>query len=155
MHTFHWYKHQPPLLSWNDIVALDRASPLTFEPHSISHPNLMTLPDHEAEREIAGSKEVLEARLGRPTSVFCYPVGLFTAREHALVAGAGYRYAVSCESGVNLPRTDPFALRRTQILGHDSLLDFRAKIDGAHDAPLLLRDLYRRWRYGFKLSEPE
>jgi hypothetical protein len=40
------------------------------------------------------------------------------------------------------------ALRRNQIDPRDSLLDFRAKVGGGHDAPLPLRSVYRRRRYG-------
>ena len=38
--TFSWYARQPPLLGWDDIVALDAGSPLSFEAHTVTHPNL-------------------------------------------------------------------------------------------------------------------
>ena len=66
-----------------------------------THPNLLTLEDHVARHEIAGSKEELERRLGRAVEAFSYPSGLFGERDRRLVAGAGYRIAVSCEPGVN------------------------------------------------------
>ena len=47
-------------------------------------------------------------------------------------------------------RLHPLALRRRQIDARDSLLDFRAKIEGGHDKPLPLRALYRRRRYGME-----
>ena len=61
---------------------------------------------------------------------------------------SGFNIAVSCEPGVNEAATDRFALRRRQIDGRDSLLDFKAKVGGGHDSPLPLRDLYRRSRFG-------
>ena len=79
---------------------------------------------------------------------FCYPAGLFGARERALVDEAGFRTAVSCEPGVNTRATDPLALHRIQVDARDSLLDFRAKLLGGHDAPLPVRAAWRRRRYG-------
>jgi hypothetical protein len=65
-----------------------------------------------------------------------------------MVAEAGFRIAVSCEPGVNGPQTDRLALRRRQIDGRDSFLDFRAKLNGGHDSPPPLRAAYRRYRFG-------
>ena len=87
-------------------------------------------------------------------TVFSYPAGLFGERERRLVVEAGYRFAVSCEPGVNLPATDRFALRRRQIDARDRLLDFKAKVGGGHDSPLPLRGAYRRLRYGEGRGRP-
>jgi peptidoglycan/xylan/chitin deacetylase (PgdA/CDA1 family) len=144
---FSWYKREhPPLLGWSDIVALDKGSPLLFEAHSVTHPRLPALSDDEARAEIVGSRTALEARLGRRVRAFCYPSGLFGHRDRDLVAAAGYETAVSCEPGINGPRTDRFALKRIQIFPHDRLLDFRAKVAGAHDTPLFVRGVYRKMR---------
>jgi peptidoglycan/xylan/chitin deacetylase (PgdA/CDA1 family) len=144
---FSWYDRQPPVLSWDEIGGHD-GKQLVFEPHTITHPNLLAVDDATAANEIAGSKRALEERLGRRVSVFCYPAGLFGEREKRLVREAGYEAATSCEPGVNTAATDPFALRRIQVDRRDSLLDFRAKVGGAHDRALPLRGLYRRRTYG-------
>ncbi len=146
--TFAWYRHQPPLLTWETIARLDGEGTLLFEAHTISHPNLLALTDEEARREIFDSKAELERHLGRPVRAFCYPAGLFGERERRLVAEAGFAAAVSCEPGANAAGTDRLALRRRQIDRRDALLDFRAKIGGGHDAPPALRAAYRRRRYG-------
>ena len=146
--SFPWYSDQPSLLNWEEIVELDQAGTLRFEAHSVTHPNLLLLTDDESRREIAQSKDDLEARLGRPVEAFCYPAGLFGERELRFVADAGYRLAVSCEPGVNVRGADTLALRRRQIDPRDRRLDFRAKVAGGHDTPLPLRGLYRRVRYG-------
>ena len=146
--AFSWYERQPPLLDWTEIVALDRDSPLSFEAHTVTHPNLTALEQEAARREIVDSKLALEARLGRAVDGFCYPAGLYGERERRLVAEAGYAAAVSCEPGVNLPATDRFALHRRQIDARDGLVDFRAKVGGGHDTPLPMRRAYRRLRYG-------
>jgi peptidoglycan/xylan/chitin deacetylase (PgdA/CDA1 family) len=146
--SFAWYAQQPEVLGWDDVAALDREGTLRFEAHTVSHPNLLALDDAHARAEIADGRVELEARLGRPVSAFAYPAGLYGERERRLVAAAGYRAAVSCEPGVNLPDTDRLALRRRQIDARDGLVDFRAKVGGGHDTPLPLRGTYRRLRYG-------
>jgi len=146
--AFPWYSQQPPLLGWDEIVQLDRAGSLSFEAHSVTHPNLLLLSDDVSRQEIEQSKIELEARLGRQVDAFCYPAGLFGERERACVAAAGFRLAVTCEPGVNVPGADPLTLRRRQIDPRDGRLDFRAKVAGGHDTPLPLRGLYRRLRYG-------
>jgi peptidoglycan/xylan/chitin deacetylase (PgdA/CDA1 family) len=145
--SFAWYREQPPLMTWDDIVELDRDGTFRFEAHSLTHPNLPSLDAAAAKEEIAGSKRELENHLGRVVRAFCYPSGLFGEREQKLVAEAGFRIAVSCEPGVNTRSTDRFALRRHQVDARDSLLDFRAKLGGGHDSSPPLRGLYRRLRY--------
>lgn len=145
---FDWYERPPALLSWADVVRLDGASPLRFEAHSVTHPNLLTLTSPDARHEIAGSKHILEQRLGRSAEAFSYPAGLFGPRDRSLVEEAGYSLAVSCEPGFNGAAADRFALHRNQVDARDSLLDFRAKVGGGHDSPLPLRALYRRFRFG-------
>jgi peptidoglycan/xylan/chitin deacetylase (PgdA/CDA1 family) len=150
---FPWYSKQPPMMSWEEIGQLDEAGTLRFEAHTVTHPNLLLLADEDARREIAQSKVDLEAWLRRPVEAFCYPAGLFGARERELVAEAGFRVAVTCEPGVNVPGTDLLSLRRRQIDPRDRRLDFRAKAGGGHDTPLPLRGLYRRLRYGERRAD--
>ena len=150
--SFPWYSQQPALFDWEEIIELDQMGTLRFEAHSVSHPNLLLLTTAESRHEIADSKLDLEDRLGRTVEAFCYPAGLFGERERRFVAETGYRLAVSCEPGVNVPGTDRFSLRRRQIDPRDRQLDFRAKTGGGHDTPLPLRGLYRRVRYGERSS---
>jgi peptidoglycan/xylan/chitin deacetylase (PgdA/CDA1 family) len=145
--SFSWYEHQPPLLGWDEIAALDREGTLSFEAHSLTHPNLPRLGEEDARREITDSRRELGERLGRVPTVFCYPAGLFSQRERRLVEEAGFTAAVSCEPGVNTVHTDRFALHRIQIDRRDRLVEFRAKLLGGYDSPLPLRGLYRRLRY--------
>ena len=144
---FSWYAEQPAVLGWDEIVALDRGSPLRFEAHTVTHPNLTAVGDSEARREIVDGKAALEARLGRPVAAFCYPAGLYGARERALVADAGFRVATTCEPGANHPGSDALALRRTAVDRSDRLVDFRAKVRGGHDRPSALRAAYRTVRF--------
>jgi peptidoglycan/xylan/chitin deacetylase (PgdA/CDA1 family) len=143
-----WYERPPPLLRWHEIAELDRLGTLRFEAHSVTHRNLTRLNHEEARHEIVDSKHALERQLGREVEAFSYPGGVLGERERTLVEEAGYRFAVSCEPGINRPGCNRFALSRTQIDARDGLLDFRAKLGGGHDSGLPGRTLYRRARYG-------
>jgi len=145
--SFTWYREQPALLTWEDILELDRDGTFRFEAHTLTHPNLPALDTNGAREEIAGSKAELENRLGRVVRALSYPSGLFGTREQRIAAEAGFEVAVSCEPGANDRRTNRFALRRRQVDARDSLLDFRAKLGGGHDSSPPLRALYRRLRY--------
>jgi peptidoglycan/xylan/chitin deacetylase (PgdA/CDA1 family) len=144
-----WYRHgQPPLLRWPEIANLDSAGSLRFEAHSVTHRNLVALSDDDVRFELTESKRVLESHIGRDVVAFSYPGGVMTERERAFAREAGYRFAFSCEPGLNLVATDRLALRRHQIDRRDAMLDFRAKIGGGHDTALPGRRLYRRLHYG-------
>lgn len=144
---FAWYENQPQLMLWSAIAELD-GGVFEFDPHTITHPNLLTLEEPDVKREIRGSKEELELHLGRATRTLCYPAGLFTAREEQIAAASGFLAAVSCEPGANVRGTNRFALHRIQVDARDSVLDVMAKAAGAHDSPLPFRGSWRRVRYG-------
>jgi peptidoglycan/xylan/chitin deacetylase (PgdA/CDA1 family) len=152
--SFSWYAEQPPVLGWEEIERLDREGTLLFEAHSLTHPNLVALDDDTCRAEIAGSKQVLEEHLGRPVLAFCYPAGAYGERERRFVAEAGFTVATSVEPGLNLPGVDPLELRRTAVESRDALIDFKARLGGAHDSPPPLRAWYRRRRYSAGTGSP-
>ena len=144
---------QPPVLGWEDVVALDREGTLRFEAHTVSHPSLRRgrrRGRRRGDRRVAARAR--EAGSGRRVSAFAYPPGSTASASAGSSAQAGYTAAVSCEPGVNRPGGDPFALRRRQIDSRDRLVDFKAKVGGGHDSPLPLRATYRRLRYGMPES---
>jgi peptidoglycan/xylan/chitin deacetylase (PgdA/CDA1 family) len=145
---FRWYDSPPAVLAPDEISDLDSRSPLRFEAHTLTHPNLLTLDPVDAAREIRGSRDELAGWLGREVRGFCYPAGLFSELHRRLVEQAGYGWAVTCEPGVNEQGEEPFLLRRIQVDSRDGLMDVRAKLLGGHDRPLPGRSLYRRMRYG-------
>jgi peptidoglycan/xylan/chitin deacetylase (PgdA/CDA1 family) len=134
---FSWYGPgtTPPLAGWDELRDEERAGLVHFEPHTLTHPVLTTLPADDARREIAASKQSVENELGRQARIFCYPGGYYSPREVELVRESGFRAAVTCEFGANFA---PFAhneLRRTIVERSDPLWLFRARLGGATDAP--------------------
>lgn len=77
--------------------------------HTLTHPRLPTLAPDDARREIEESKQWVEARTGKPCTMFCYPYGDYTETIRALVRGAGFRGARTTRDYV-FAADDPYAL---------------------------------------------
>jgi peptidoglycan/xylan/chitin deacetylase (PgdA/CDA1 family) len=117
-------------MSWSHVQQLARAG-LTIGSHAHSHRNLAALDDDTQDYELAGSKQILEARLGRPVKALAYPFGwsgTYTLRTKALAAQAGYQLAFSSREGINrLARFDRYEVSRLGVGSADSAALLRAR----------------------------
>ena len=83
---------------------------VTIGNHSASHANLARCTAEELDREVAQSKQALEAALGDPVTTFSYPDGRHDAAVRAAVGAAGHDLAFATwDSG---RRRDRLAIRR-------------------------------------------
>ena len=131
--TYHWYDNPPPPMTWDDARAVASRGLVSFEAHGTRHRALPKLTEAELREELVGSRETIEAELGRASTVFCYPAGLHGDREVRLAQETGYDAAVTTQPGVNVAGEDPFRLRRTAIAWSDTAQTFRLKVSGAID----------------------
>jgi len=147
---FPWYADgsRPPMLSWDEVRSLAADGVMRVGAHTLTHPNLLTLDDETAWREISESRRVLEDRVDVPVSSFSYPAGLYGEREVGLAQRAGFASAVTCDPGVNRMSGNVLALRRTQVERTDRLSDVAARLGGGHDKPFPFQRAFRRVRYG-------
>jgi peptidoglycan/xylan/chitin deacetylase (PgdA/CDA1 family) len=81
-----------PLMDWNGVRDW-LAAGMEIGAHSLTHPDLTGLSDRRLDEEVAGSRMMLEDRLGIPVGSFAYPFNLHDERTDAAVAKAGYRAA--------------------------------------------------------------
>ena len=92
---------------------------IEFGAHTCTHPILSRVAsEQELTIEIAGSKRRIEEQLECPVDHFCYPNGSshdFSPAAVAAVQAAGYRTAVTTESGLNYAATDRFRLLRIGV----------------------------------------
>jgi len=93
----------------------DLKASVDFQSHTIFHPILPQCPTEKAHAEIAGSKRDLEERLGSDIYAFAYPNGSYADRDAQLAAKAGYRCALTLDSGLNSDSTPLFKLRRIAL----------------------------------------
>ena len=80
--------------------------------HTLTHPDLTTLPRRHIQREVVESRHRLEELLGQPVRTFAYPHGGLDHRVRSAVETAGYETACSSRSGLVTPSTDPLRLPR-------------------------------------------
>jgi len=97
------------MMGWEEVSALDPAL-ITIGSHTLSHPILTTLTAGELDRELRESRRMLEQKLAREISFFCYPNGSYDERVYQAVRN-NYSAAVTTETGV-LGRKDQFDLHR-------------------------------------------
>jgi peptidoglycan/xylan/chitin deacetylase (PgdA/CDA1 family) len=84
--------------------------------HTVHHPILARLDSGEAEREIADSRDELQALLGEPVTLFAYPNGKpgsdYRPEHVAMARWLGFQAAVSTAWGVARGESDVFQLPR-------------------------------------------
>ncbi len=125
----------PPMLSWSEAKLLANHPLITIGAHTVSHPSLSNLESAECRRELSQSKEILEAKLGKPIEFLAYPYGTKIdagEREFSIAAEVQYRAAVTTEPAHLKPRDsgNRFALPRLSVDGRISLYQFKNLVSG-------------------------
>jgi peptidoglycan/xylan/chitin deacetylase (PgdA/CDA1 family) len=105
-----------PLMSWDQAAALPPA--ITIGAHTVNHPDLARLTADECERELRGSRDQIEQRIGRPAPWLAYPYGSSSAqvqqiasRHFDLAVGTTLGFLRARPNPMDLPRIDTFYLR--------------------------------------------
>jgi peptidoglycan/xylan/chitin deacetylase (PgdA/CDA1 family) len=111
-----------PVMTWSDALELEPL--ISLEPHTRTHPSLPRLDDDELAKELRGSRDDVEQRIGRSPALFAYPYGHYDARVAAAVGDAGFLAACTVRPGVNGTSTPPYELRRYEVRGDESLVRF-------------------------------
>ena len=118
-----------PKLADGDIRVMLDAGTWELGAHTATHPVLPSLDAAGRAREIGGAKAALERRFRVPVESFAYPFGIFGEADRRAVATAGYRWAVTTNTGISTDlETDAHALKRIKVSGKDSLLAFRLRL---------------------------
>ena len=121
------------MLDWRQVRDL-RARGHAIGGHGRTHRELAALDPDEARREANGCASDIEERVGERPRLFCYPRGSVNAAVRRIVGDCGFEAACTVRPGPNAPGADLLALRRTEVSGHDTLEDFRFKLEGGFDA---------------------
>lgn len=120
-----------PLMGWDDVRSL-AADGIEFGGHSITHPDLTSLDAEQLEREVSGSCDDIEERLGRRPSAFAAPYGASNATVRAAIArwyeaaaGTGFDRVTTHSDPFDIPRIEMFYFR-----GRARWADYLAGRDG-------------------------
>lgn len=105
-----------PLMTWHEARSL-QAKGIEIASHARTHPRLTS------QNELAGSFAYMQREPGPGARTFAYPHG---RDEYVLSAVERVASALACCSwgGPNEPAIPPIPLRRVEIKGTDSFVDF-------------------------------
>jgi peptidoglycan/xylan/chitin deacetylase (PgdA/CDA1 family) len=117
----------PNYATWEQLIEMHNAG-MDIQSHSRTHPDLRGLSEEQLLWQILGSKEAIEARLGKQVRFFCYPAGRYDADTIRAVKDHGYWAAVTTQYGATNTTEDLFTLKRIRIRRTDSLAGFIAKV---------------------------
>jgi peptidoglycan/xylan/chitin deacetylase (PgdA/CDA1 family) len=149
--TSRWLERQGegsrPMLTWTQVLAVAESG-VECGGHTVSHPQLDTLPADRAREEIALSKLALETRLGRPVETFAYPHGYHGRTVRSLVQEAGFTSACAVKNSMSSPCDDLFGLARIIVFRHADMATFDGLLrgQGLKTAPLSEGLKTRGWR---------
>jgi peptidoglycan/xylan/chitin deacetylase (PgdA/CDA1 family) len=112
-------------MSWNELGELADAG-WEVGSHTSTHPRLTRCDDATLERELRGSRERCEDRLGRPCRSLAYPYGDVDERVAAAAADAGYTTACTLPDRLHPP--SPLQWPRVGVWRGDTDARFRLKV---------------------------
>jgi peptidoglycan/xylan/chitin deacetylase (PgdA/CDA1 family) len=135
-------------LTWPEIRALHRLG-VSFGSHTVNHPVLHHLPQHEIRRELRDSRLRIERELQSSIGTFAYPFAFpqedqdFMTRFRQELLAQGYGGAVTTAIGRMQTGSDPLLLKRLPISQADDEPSFVSKLLGAYDWLGRLNFLFR------------
>lgn len=115
------------LMSEKEVQELHKSGLIEFGGHTLTHPSMIKLSDEDLKKEIENNKRDIEKIIGEKLVSFAYPYGHNSKRIQKAVELAGYKYAVSTDSGTGFIDENLYDIRRTAI-DKTSLVDFLRKI---------------------------
>jgi peptidoglycan/xylan/chitin deacetylase (PgdA/CDA1 family) len=100
--------------------------------HTLTHPFLPSLAEHEAGQEIAGSRAKIGTLLNRNVSLFSFPFGGFNEKLVEQCREAGYQRVFTTLPQFTPENADAFVVGRVRVDPDDWPLEFRLKLAGAY-----------------------
>jgi peptidoglycan/xylan/chitin deacetylase (PgdA/CDA1 family) len=119
------------MLSWSQVREMQRSG-VAFGSHTVSHRVMSRLRPDEARHELLDSKRIIEEHLDSVVDTFAFPFGQpadIGPTVGSMLASCGYRCAATTVEGTNVPGTNPYELRRTQVCEERSLPFFAWKLN--------------------------
>ncbi len=119
-------------VDWKQVREMD-SNGFHIGSHTRRHSYLPSLSHQDALDEIAGSKRIIEEKLGRPVDYFVYPSGGFSDSVKDIVISAGYKAAGTTNRGRDRLNKDMFELNRIRIKDSDHGFILWAKLSGYYN----------------------
>ena len=120
----------------NQVRELAACPHVTIGAHSHAHSLLTQMSATDAAADVAKSRQLLQQWTGQSVEHFAYPSGGYDTRVRDIVAGCGFRTAVTTEKRLWRPGCDPFAIPRMSVGRYDSASSFRLALGGGAESVL-------------------
>lgn len=104
-----------PVMSMRDVKHLHDNYGWEIASHTATHPNLLTLNDHDLEVEVVQSKRQLEDELGCEVKYFAYPKGYYNERAVDMCRVAKYHGAFTTQRALISRQTSRYRIHRIGI----------------------------------------
>ncbi len=124
-------------MSWENASTMC-ADGMSIGSHTLSHADLGSISNdrEKLDKEISGSKEIINEKLNIAVNYFAYPIGsrgTYNDKTEDVIKRSGYKAACINIFGTNKKYGNIFQLKRTRIDWNDTLFKFRMKLEGAYD----------------------
>ncbi len=113
---------KPGYMTWDQLEEM-AIEGMEIGSHTLDHPDLHGKPLAFQETEIAGSKLMIEARIGTPVKSFCYPAGHYDLRTLEVLRSSGYLAATTEMQGTLQSTQNLYLLRRIRVRGRFAVSD--------------------------------
>lgn len=111
-------------LSWDQILEMHRSGVIEIGAHTKTHLDMPTLSKSQQTDEIAGSKAILEQKLGEPVLSFAYPAGRYNDVTVEVTREAGFAFAVTTKPGFASAKQGLLTLDRVRVSGDETPQQF-------------------------------
>jgi len=122
-------------MSWDELRDMSRHD-ISLGGHTRNHAYLPSIKkENILWDEIKGCKELIENRIGKDVSYFCYPTGGFNGHVKEMVRKAGYKGACTTNRGFVEFNQDVYELKRVKVTNSDTNkpFSFWAKLSGHYN----------------------
>ena len=126
------HHHGGYVMNVEQIKKLAENRMVSFGSHCITHSNLLSLSEQEAENEIFRSKLQLEEILGIGIRTLSFPHGAFNPRHVEFAKAAGYERVFSISPSLAFRRPDEYVTGRVRVDPMDWDIEFWLKLSGAY-----------------------
>ena len=100
---------------------------ISFQSHTLSHPNLTKLDDNSLEQELSESKKIIEKITNNKVIAFAYPLGHYNDKVINSVQKY-YKYAVLNSGGIYTTNGNDYTIKRIYVSRDLNLASFKKKI---------------------------
>ncbi len=119
-------------LTWDQVKEMD-AHGFKAGAHTRRHAYLPDLNADQIKDQLAGSKRIIEEKLGHPIDYLVYPSGAFNEMTKQIAKESGFKAAATTNRGFDRSNRDLFEIKRIRIKDTDRGFALWAKLSGYYN----------------------